>query len=75
MFVFSTMSKEDGCDQIQMSVKSQDYEAKQALRIAHDLILNALDLRLTYAPSDVLKEHFEVCKQDFVKIWKYETHI
>src|SRR5271157_4141240 len=76
VFILSQMSRlVPGEPQIQVGTKPQDEEAKQALRIAHDLVLNAVDLRLKYSPSDTLRERLEACKRDFIKIWGYPAHI
>ena len=50
-------------------------EAMLALRISHSLILNAVDLRLKYAPLATLQEGLEECKKDFAKIWDYPPPI
>ncbi len=55
--------------------RSQDWESIAALRVAHDLLMNALDLRLKYAPSEDLRKAFETCRQDFSKIWGYDPHV
>lgn len=75
MFILGVMSLEPGSTEVQLSVKSQDEESKQALRVGHDLLLNAADLRLKYSPSGPLKSLFEECKKDFVSIWGYGPHI
>jgi hypothetical protein len=56
MFYLSTLSL-SGQDEgvVKISEKAQDVESKYALRIAHDLLLNAVDLRLKHAPSATLK--------------------
>lgn len=59
----------------EVSTKPQDHDATFALRISHSLILNALNLRLKYAPSTLLQEGVERCKKDFVKIWGYPSPI
>jgi hypothetical protein len=59
----------------EVSTRPQNHEATFALRISHSLILNALDLRLKYAPSTSLQEGVERCKKDFVKIWGYPSPI
>ena len=75
IFIISGMSQDAGSIEIQLSTKSQDEEGKHALRVAHDLLLNAVDLRLKYSPSDALKSLFQQCKLDFVNIWGYPPHI
>lgn len=76
VFILNQMSHSlPGKSQIQVGTKSQDEEATLALRIAHDLILNVVDLRLKYSPSDSLEERLEACKKDFIKIWGYPPHI
>ena len=60
---------------IVISTRPQDHEAMFALRLSHVLILNALDLRLKYAPSTASSERLEECRKDFVKIWGYQPPI
>jgi hypothetical protein len=60
---------------IVISARPQDREAISALRLSHILILNALNLRLKYAPSTALNERLEECTKDFVKIWGYQPPI
>jgi len=55
--------------------RSQNTEAAFALRSAHDLLLNAVDLRSRYSPSPELSQLFDYCKADFEKIWGYPPHI
>lgn len=62
-------------DQFQVSVNSQDEEGTYALRASHDLLLNAVALRLENVPSDSIKAQLEQCKQDFINIWGYPAHI
>jgi Family of unknown function (DUF5677) len=75
VFVLSNLTQDAGAELIQVSVNSQDAEGSFALRAAHDLLLNAVALRLKYVPSEAVKEQFEQCKQDFVNIWGYSAHI
>jgi uncharacterized protein DUF5677 len=60
---------------IVVSTRPQDHEAIFALRLSHVLILNALDLRLKYAPSTASSELLEECRKDFVGIWGYQLPI
>jgi hypothetical protein len=60
---------------IKISEKTQDVESRYAIRIAHDLLLNSVDLRLKYAPSLALQELFGECESDFLRIWGYQPHI
>lgn len=69
-----SQSSPDG-EVFQVGTRSQEPEAMQALRIAHDLILNAVELRLKYSPSVAQQERFETCKEDFIRIWGYPPHI
>jgi hypothetical protein len=55
--------------------KPQDAESAFALRSGHDLLINAVDLRLKYAPSVELSSLFEICKTDFERIWGYPPHL
>jgi hypothetical protein len=76
MFYISALSTSDPSDAvIRVGEKSQDPEARHALRGAHDLLLNAVDLRLNYAPSPKLSNLFCECKDDFVRVWGYQPHI
>jgi hypothetical protein len=74
VFFIRHLSQGSG-EEFEVSTKPQDHEAKFALRISHSLILNALELRLKYAPSKSLQEGLERCKKDFVKIWGYPSPI
>jgi hypothetical protein len=76
MFYLSTLST-SGQDEsvIKISEKTQDVESRYAIRIAHDLLLNSVDLRLKYAPSLALQELFGECESDFLRIWGYQPHI
>lgn len=60
---------------IEINSQPQDREAIRALRLSHPLILNILNLRLKYAPSNALSGLLEECKKDFVKIWGYQPPI
>jgi hypothetical protein len=44
---------------------------KMALRITHDLMINAIRLRLKYAKSDALRDALELCEKDFSNVWGY----
>jgi hypothetical protein len=74
LFLVSQMSMtSDGVFHI--DEKPQDGESAFAMRSGHDLLMNAVDLRLKYSPSAELKVLFEICKTDFERIWGYEPHI
>jgi hypothetical protein len=76
LLLMSTLSQPvPGGNMFEVGTQSQDWEAISALRVAHDLQINVLDLRLKYAPSDKLNTAFDVCNQDFLKIWGYAPHI
>ncbi len=75
LFFLSGLTHDPETEQFQVSVQSQDEEGSYALRASHDLLLNAVALRLEYVPSDTVKAQFEQCKQDFVNIWSYPAHI
>lgn len=69
IFLLTTLSQSDqGGNVVQVSIRSQDQQAIEALRIAHDPILNAADLRLKYSPSDSAQERLDACRQDFLRI-------
>lgn len=55
--------------------KNEDVESAFALRSSHDLLMNAVDLRIKYAPSKELRSLFEVCKADFENLWGYDPHL
>jgi hypothetical protein len=74
LFLIRHLSHGPG-DVLEVSMKPQDEEATFAWRISHSLILNAIDLRLKYAPSAPLQAASDECKKDFVKIWGYPTPI
>jgi hypothetical protein len=73
MLVLSTLSLSEGS--LAMGKQNQDMEALAALRIGHDLLINALDLRLKYEASEELRKSFEVCTEDFQDVWRYPPHI
>ena len=74
LFLLSQMSlSPDGV--FHVDEKPQDAESAFAVRSSHDLLMNAVDLRLKYAPSEELSSLFEVCKADFKIIWGYPPHI
>ena len=75
VFIIRHMSPGASDDIIEISAKPQDEEAEFALKISHDLILNAMALRLKYAPSQLLQQGLAECKNDFVKIWGYPPHV
>ncbi len=76
IFVLSLLSNSSpGGDLFHVGLKPQDDEAEKALRISHDLALNAIHLRLKYSPSVVLGDSLEECKKDFVRIWSYPPHL
>lgn len=74
-FMLSHISQVQPGGVIVISARAQDREAISALRLSHILILNALNLRLKYAPSTALSERLEECTKDFVKIWGYQPPI
>jgi hypothetical protein len=74
-FMFRHISQVQPGGVIVISARPQDHEAIFALRLSHALILNALDLRLQYAPSTASSERLEECRRDFVKIWGYQPPI
>ena len=75
LFFLSLLSHDAGTELGQVGVKPQDEEGSLALRASHDLLLNAVGLRLKYVPSAAVKTQFEQCKQDFKDIWGYPAHI
>ena len=76
MFFITNLSNSDENEGLlEISSKSQDIESKYALRNAHDLLMNAVDLRLKYVPSEELRDLFDVCCRDFAAIWGYGPHI
>jgi hypothetical protein len=76
VFLLSHMSQAaPDSDVIRVSMDPEDTESTIALKAAHDLILNAVDLRLKYVPLAALQQQFDDCKRDFLKIWNYEPHI
>ncbi|WP_260738209.1 DUF5677 domain-containing protein [Tunturiibacter lichenicola] len=74
VFLMNTLSV-DVSGVTQISNHTQDRESEKAVSMAHDLILNAVDLRYAYAPSPRLKEQLDTCKLDFHRIWGYRPHI
>jgi hypothetical protein len=60
-------------DVLEVGNKSQDDEARNALRIAHTLILSAVDLRLSDAPSAALSEQLNARRKDFINVWGYPS--
>lgn len=53
----------------------QEEEARFAIMLGYDLMLNAVDLRLKYAPSDALQLLLDECKADFSRIWGHSPHL
>jgi hypothetical protein len=62
-------------DVFEISEDKQEWASMQALRNAHDLLLNAVDLRLKYQPTNDLQNLFDDCSADFSKAWGYGPHI
>jgi hypothetical protein len=60
---------------LKIGMRSEDTEARLALRVGHDLLLNAVALRMKYVGTEEQKTLFEVCKLDFQNIWGYQPHI
>ena len=75
LYLSSLSTSEQEESVVKISEKTQDAEARHALRGAHDLLLNAVDLRLKYAPSSAIDDLFCQCKDDFLRIWGYQPHI
>jgi hypothetical protein len=76
MFYLSTLTKSAPDENVvRVSVGTQDAESRYALRNAHDLLLNAVDLRLKYAHTEELLAQFDECKADFLRIWGFRPHI
>lgn len=46
-------------------------ETRVALQITHDLIINAIRLRLKYSNSSTLRASLQLCEKDFIDIWGY----
>jgi hypothetical protein len=60
---------------LHLGEQAQDTEAAFALQNAHDLLMNAVDLRMKYAPSAESCQLFDACSTDFAKIWGFAPHI
>jgi hypothetical protein len=75
VFLLSHMSEAVPGGEIRVSLDPEDTEATWALQVAHDLILNSVDLRLKYAPPHELQQQLDECKRDFANIWGYPAHI
>jgi hypothetical protein len=76
VFYLSNLSASvDGESVVRVSEGSQETESRYAIRNAHDLLLNAADLRLKYAPTPNLSDLFDECKADFLRLWGYQPHI
>jgi Family of unknown function (DUF5677) len=75
LFFLSTLTHDAGTELFQVSVKSQDQDGSLVLRASHDMLLNAVELRLKYVASDAVKAQLKQCKQDFINIWGYPAHI
>ncbi len=73
--VFLLRHMSQGAGVIEISTKSQDHESWFALRFAHCLVLNAVELRLKYAPSATLEQSLAECRKDHVAIWGYPPPI
>jgi hypothetical protein len=75
MFLISTLTA-DSSDQTKLKLgeRTQDQEARYALRNAHDLLINAADLRRKYAQTPELTAALGECVEDFRRIWGYSPH-
>lgn len=67
MFLLSGFGPNTPDGRLNTTKESEDDESKMALQITHDVIINALRLRLKYADSRQLRESLAVCEKDFVK--------
>jgi hypothetical protein len=52
LFFLSTLTHDAGTELFQVGVKSQDQDGSLVLRASHDMLLNAVELRLKYVASD-----------------------
>lgn len=75
VFLLSHMSVAMPDGEIRISLDPEDTEGTWALKLAHDLILNSVDLRLKYTASVHLHQQFDQCRHDFINIWGYSPHI
>lgn len=75
VFLLSHLSEAVPGGEIRISLAPEDAEGTWALQLAHDLILNSVDLRLKCAPSNELQQRLEQCNRDFANIWSYAPHI
>jgi hypothetical protein len=72
MFLLSSFGPITPNGQLTVTKDNEDDESKMALRITHDLMINALRLRLKYADSRELRDSLALCEKDFVEIWGYQ---
>jgi hypothetical protein len=60
---------------IEVGMGLQEDESRFALRFSHTLILNALHLRLKYAPSEALQQQIDGLTTDYRNVWGYPPPI
>ncbi|MGC2284736.1 MAG: DUF5677 domain-containing protein [Candidatus Acidiferrum sp.] len=58
-----------------IGAKSDDNSWSLALRISHDLLINAIRLRTKYSSSTALRQSLTICQQDFSQIWGYAPQL
>jgi len=54
-----------------IGAKPNDNAWSTALRISHDLMINAIRLRTKYSSSTTVRDNLKACEQDFSQIWGY----
>lgn len=73
MFFLHRLSRtSEDSNRLMIGTKSDDQEWRMAMQIAHDLIINAIRLRVKYSESKALRESLEICEKDFSNIWGYQ---
>jgi hypothetical protein len=75
LFFTRNFVKLPGTSQFVPGKTTQDQEAKFALKITHDLIIDAIRLRLKYSDNIALRESLANCEQDFLNIWGYKPQL
>jgi hypothetical protein len=71
----SSLAKRQAAGQPVLGNEAKDQEIKFALQITHDLIINAIRLRLKYSNNGSLGQNLADCEKDFVNIWGYQPQL
>jgi Family of unknown function (DUF5677) len=75
MFLLNSFSRTAPDGPLLVGVKVQDMESKMAVQITHDMIINAIRLRLKYSDSLALRDALSQCEKDFFSVWSYHPQL